>query len=112
MSMLLKLSGHQVEVASDGDSALEVAEKFKPEIILLDVGLPGMHGYEVAQRLRRLPENENLIIVALTGYGQEQDRLRALEAGFDYHFVKPVDFNKLEALVNNPSRDRSVDRSE
>ena len=112
VSMLLKLSGHEVEVASDGDSALEVAEKFKPEIILLDVGLPGMHGYEVAQRLRRLPENENLIIVALTGYGQEQDRLRALEAGFDYHFVKPVDFNKLEALVNNPSGDRSVDGSE
>ena len=104
MSILLKLSGHEIEIAHDGDSALEAAERFKPQVILLDVGLPGMHGYEVAERLRSLPENENVVLVALTGYGQERDRVRAMEAGFDYHFVKPVDFEKLEAVVNNPSR--------
>ena len=63
-----------------------------------------MHGYEVAERLRSLPENKNVVLVALTGYGQERDRVRAMEAGFDYHFVKPVDFEKLEAVVNNPTR--------
>jgi len=105
MALLLKMSGHEVIIAHDGESTLEAASKHRPEIILLDVGLPGMHGYEVAQRLRTLPENENLVIVALTGYGQEQDRQRALEAGFDYYFVKPVDFSKLESLVKDLSRD-------
>ena len=109
MALLLRLSGHEVEVASDGESALEAAEKLHPEIVLLDVGLPGMHGYEVAERLRNLPKTRNAIIVALTGYGQEQDRQRAKEAGFDYHFVKPVEFNKLESLLNSLSGDRSVD---
>ena len=107
MSMLLKLSGHEVDVACDGESALEVATKFRPEIILLDVGLPGMHGYQVAERLRSQPENKNVVIVALTGYGQERDRLRAIEAGFDYHFVKPVDFTKLESLFHNLSLERA-----
>ena len=110
MSILLKLSGHEVEIANDGDTALEAAERFKPQVILLDVGLPGMHGYEVAERLRSLPENENVVLVALTGYGQERDRVRAMEAGFDYHFVKPVDFEKLEAVVNNPSRNTDPSR--
>ena len=103
MSILLKLSGHEVDVAGDGESALEAAGKFQPDIILLDVGLPGMHGYQVAQRLRSQPENKNVVIVALTGYGQEQDRQRAIEAGFDYHFVKPVDFTKLESLFHDLS---------
>ena len=110
MAMLLKLSGHEVDVAADGESALAAAKEFLPEIILLDVGLPGMHGYQVAERLRSLPENKNLVIVALTGYGQEQDRQRAMEAGFDYHFVKPVDFVKLESLVNNLFRDRPANQ--
>jgi CheY-like chemotaxis protein len=111
LSMLLKLSGHEVAVAADGESALAAAEKLRAEIVLLDVGLPGMHGYEVAERLRSLPETRNAVIVALTGYGQEQDRQRAKEAGFDYHFVKPVDFRKLESLLNSLS-DQSFDRPE
>ena len=104
MEMLLKLSGHEVATAHDGESALEKTRDFQPEIILLDVGLPGMHGYEVAQRLRSLPENKNLVIIALTGYGQERDRERAMDAGFDYHFVKPVEFDTLESLLNELSR--------
>jgi CheY-like chemotaxis protein len=107
MEMLLKLSGHEVATAHDGESALEKTREFQPEIILLDVGLPGMHGYEVAQRLRSLPENKNLVIIALTGYGQEQDRERAMEAGFDYHFVKPVEFDTLESLLNKLEPRRS-----
>ncbi|HSE38324.1 MAG TPA: ATP-binding protein [Blastocatellia bacterium] len=103
MALLLKLSGHEIEMAHDGERALMTARQFQPEIILLDVGLPGMHGYEVAERLRSLPENKNLVIVALTGYGQERDRQRAMEAGFDYHFVKPIDFQRLESLINSLS---------
>ena len=103
MAVLMKLLGHQIAIAYDGESALETAGTFKPEIIILDVGLPRMHGYQVAERLRALPENKNLVIVALTGYGREQDRRRAMDAGFDYHFVKPMDFGTLELLVNGLS---------
>jgi CheY-like chemotaxis protein len=101
MAVLMKLSGHQIAIAYDGESALKTAATFRPQIIVLDVGLPRIHGYEVAERLRALPENRNLVIVALTGYGREQDRRRAIEAGFDYHFVKPIDFATLELLVNS-----------
>jgi len=100
MATLIRLSGHEIEMAHDGETALEKAKSFKPEIILLDVGLPDMHGYEVAERLRAIPENKSLVIVALTGYGNEEDRRRARDAGFDYHFVKPVDFTALESLIN------------
>ncbi len=100
MATLIRLSGHEIEMAHDGETALEKAKSFKPEIILLDVGLPDMHGYEVAERLRAIPENKSLVIVALTGYGNEEDRRRAMDAGFDYHFVKPVDFTALESLIN------------
>jgi len=100
MATLIRLSGHEIEKAHDGETALEKAKSFKPEIILLDVGLPDMHGYEVAERLRAIPENKSLVIVALTGYGNEEDRRRARDAGFDYHFVKPVDFTALESLIN------------
>jgi len=100
MATLIRLSGHEIEMAHDGKTALEKAKSFKPEIILLDVGLPDMHGYEVAERLRAVPENKSLVIVALTGYGNEEDRRRARDAGFDYHFVKPVDFTALESLIN------------
>ena len=112
MALLLKLSGHEVEVAADGESALEAAGKLQPEIVLLDVGLPGMHGYQVAEQLRSRPETRDSVIVALTGYGQEQDRLRAKEAGFDYHFVKPVDFSKLESLLNSLSGERSAEETD
>jgi len=101
MAVLMKLSGHQIAIAFDGESALKTAGTFRPQIIILDVGLPRIHGYEVAERLRALPENRNLVLVALTGYGREQDRRRAIEAGFDYHFVKPIDFTTLELLVNS-----------
>lgn len=90
-STLLRLSGFDVKTASDGPVALEVALAFRPEVVLLDIGLPGMSGYEVASRLRQEECCKDAMIVAVSGYGQEDDLRRSKEAGFDYHLVKPVD---------------------
>ncbi|MDI3286853.1 ATP-binding protein [Polyangium sp. 15x6] len=90
--------GHQTRVASDGPSALRVAEKFRPDIALLDIGLPVMDGYELAHRLRERPELTRLRLIAVTGYGQESDRSLSREAGFDAHLVKPVQFDRLARL--------------
>jgi CheY-like chemotaxis protein/anti-sigma regulatory factor (Ser/Thr protein kinase) len=95
----VRLDGHEVRVAHDGPSALREAREFSPEVVLLDIGLPGMDGYEVVQRLRELPEARGAQIVALTGFGQQSDRQRALAAGFDDHLVKPVDLDTVTALL-------------
>ncbi|HEX7637279.1 MAG TPA: ATP-binding protein, partial [Burkholderiaceae bacterium] len=98
-AMLLSLSGHEVVRAKDGLQALQVAAEFAPEVVLLDIGLPLMDGYEVARRLRRLPQTEGARLVALTGYGQQADRQRGREAGFDSHLLKPVDPDALRAVL-------------
>jgi signal transduction histidine kinase/DNA-binding response OmpR family regulator len=98
-TLLLSISGHDVRSASDGVSALETAEAFSPEVVLLDIGLPLMDGYEVARRLRQLPQTRQATLIALTGYGQQADRLRGREAGFDGHLLKPVDPLALARLV-------------
>ena len=90
----------------DGRAALELAEVFRPEIVFLDIGMPGMDGYEVARRLRGMPGLENLRLAALTGWGQPEARRRTAEAGFDHHFVKPVEpasLNSLLAELNSPN---------
>ncbi|MFA7095364.1 MAG: PAS domain-containing protein [Gammaproteobacteria bacterium] len=97
-TMLLDILGHEAHAVHDGPSALEVVRTLRPEIVFLDIGLPGMNGYEVAQRLREEHGN-TLQIIALTGYGQEQDRLLAGEAGFDRHLLKPVSIETLEAVL-------------
>jgi PAS domain S-box-containing protein len=94
LARLLRISGHETEVAFDGRAALEAAKRTKPQLALLDIGLPGMDGYELAQRLRK--DHADIYLAAVSGYGQAADRQRAKEAGFDQHFVKPV---KLEALL-------------
>ena len=99
---LLKAWEHDVEAAYNGQSALELVKTFRPEIILLDIGLPGMSGYEVAKSLRSDPASSGIVIAALTGYGQESDRARSFEAGFDYHITKPPDPNILETLLVSP----------
>jgi CheY-like chemotaxis protein len=96
---LLRLWGHQVEVVHDGAAAVEAALRYRPRVVLLDIGLPGMDGYEVARRLRRAPETRGALLVAVTGYGQDADRTRSREAGFDHHLVKPVDLDGLRRLI-------------
>jgi signal transduction histidine kinase/DNA-binding response OmpR family regulator len=98
-TMLLSLSGHQVRSAKDGLQALHAASEFRPEVVLLDIGLPLMDGYEVARRLRQMPETAGALLVALTGYGQQGDRERGKDAGFDGHMLKPVDPHALARII-------------
>jgi PAS domain S-box-containing protein len=97
LALLLKLSGQETRVAYDGPTALLVAEAFRPQLVLLDIGMPGMDGYEVARRLRE--QGRKVPLVAVTGWGQEEDRRRSREAGFDHHLVKPVDPSALQQLL-------------
>jgi len=99
LSMLLKSLGHETKVVYDGAAAIDVAAKFQPDVVLLDIGMPGMDGYEVARRLRALKAQRPFRIVAVTGWGQDADRLRAEEAGFDVHLVKPVDAGLLVRVL-------------
>jgi signal transduction histidine kinase len=99
LAIMLRLWGHNVSVAFDGPTALLAALQHSPEFVILDIGLPGMDGYDVAQELRRQPGGDARVLVALTGYGQEEDRRRALEAGFDHHLVKPVNPDQLQTLL-------------
>ena len=99
LATLLRLTGHEVHIAHDGLEALERAAAFQPEVILLDIGLPRLNGYEAARRIREQQRHQAPTLVALTGWGQEEDRRRTNEAGFDAHLVKPVDFAALTKLL-------------
>jgi CheY-like chemotaxis protein len=102
--LLNKLGPHEVEIAHDGVSALETAKRFAPDLVLLDIGLPRMDGYEVARQLRDNAEFDNTTLVAVTGYGDSEDRQRSTDAGFNEHVVKPVDVETLRRLLNCPKR--------
>ena len=97
--VLLRLWGHDVRLAFNGPEALEAAATFNPEVVLLDIGLPGMNGYEVARHLRSRPHSLGITLIAVTGYGQESDRMRTAEAGFDRHLTKPVDPEQLRTMI-------------
>ena len=99
LRLLLEADGHDVQVANDGPSGLARAKQYRPDIALLDIGLPQMNGYELAQRMRAEPSLEGTLLVAVTGYGQMHDRARASAAGFDHHLVKPVEFGALQRLL-------------
>jgi PAS domain S-box-containing protein len=99
LAMLLRLEQHQVQVAHNGRAALEAVRTYEPEIVILDIGLPGMDGYEVARRLRQEYSREELVLVAMTGYGQLEDRRRSEEAGFNAHLVKPADLDELQKIL-------------
>jgi PAS domain S-box-containing protein len=101
LTMLLQAEGHAVETADCGLKALERAQAFRPQVVLLDIGLPDLDGYEVARRLRALPETHDAVLVALTGYGQTEDRERSRSAGFNHHLLKPVNFEKLSDLLTS-----------
>ncbi len=100
LALLLRLKGHEVEVAYDGHGALKTAGSFHPEVVMLDIGLPGLDGYQVASRLRRRRRTATVLLLALTGYGRDEDQLRSLEAGFDHHLTKPVDPQVLYDLLD------------
>ncbi len=99
MARLQRLRGHDTRTAFTGPDAIAVAAQFAPEVVLLDIGMPGMDGYDVARTIRARFPDRNASIVALTGWGQDEDRRRAQEAGFDHHLVKPVDLGALRSLL-------------
>jgi CheY-like chemotaxis protein len=109
LAVLLEHDGHDVRVAHAGDAAIDVARGFRPHVVLLDIGLPGMNGYDVARELRADPAVPALTLVALTGYGQDEDRERSNAAGFDHHLTKPVDYDALLALVSSVRVERPPD---
>ena len=103
---LLEMEGFDVRVASEGMAALKIAVDFRPDVVLLDIGLPGMNGFEVAHRLRTQPESREALLIALTGYGEPESRSRSAQAGFDFHMVKPADVNLLLSMLADPQQAR------
>ena len=102
MAMLLEAGGHEVHVAYDGAEAVATAGQTRPDVVLLDIGMPKMNGFECARAIRSQPWAAGALLIALTGWGQEEDKRRALEAGFDRHLTKPVDPATLEAALQVP----------
>ena len=101
LAILLEAGGHEVAVTHDGVQALEIAPRFGPDLCFLDIGLPRLHGYDLARRLRALPGTRDAFLVAISGWGQPEDKRRSLEAGFDQHLAKPVDFEQIRDLLND-----------
>lgn len=99
LAALLRARGHEVRIAHDGAQALATAAEFRPEIAFIDIGMPQVHGYEVARRLRGEEATADCVLVAVTGWGQESDRRRAREAGFDEHLSKPVDPEQIHSIL-------------
>jgi CheY-like chemotaxis protein len=99
LALLLRLAGHDVRVAHDGQAALALAREFQPDCAVLDIGMPDLNGYEVARRLRHSAFGKHVRLIALTGWGQDDDKRRAHDAGFDHHLTKPVDRERLDALL-------------
>ena len=100
LAMLLRLVGHDVRTVHDGRQALSMAATYRPDLVLLDIGLPGMDGFAVARHLRSQPELAGVVLVALTGYGSDEDRRQALAAGFNHHMVKPLDLDALQEFLS------------
>jgi CheY-like chemotaxis protein len=104
LAEVLKQDGHEVSIAHDGIAALSLAETWRPEVVLLDIGMPGMSGYEVARRIRKQPGGHAIVLAALTGWGQPKDRQLSADAGFDAHLVKPVHHQTLVQLLARAAR--------
>ncbi|SAL63354.1 response regulator [Caballeronia telluris] len=99
LSMLIETLGHDVRAAFDGASALATVDGFRPQVVILDIGLPDMDGFTLARELRQRDSTCDALLIALTGFGGDADRQRSIDAGFDHHLVKPVSFTELETLI-------------
>lgn len=108
MAMMLKMMGHQISTAYDGEDAVETAARVAPDVILLDIGLPKLNGYEACRRIRSTRAGKDMVIIAQTGWGQEEDRQRTRDAGFDHHLVKPVEAQDLLKLLASLSELRTA----
>jgi CheY-like chemotaxis protein len=104
MAMLIGMEGHEVQTAYNGRDALALAEHFRPEIMLMDIGMPDLSGYEVAQRLHECPWGRHITLIALTGWAQKEDRERAASMGFTHYLVKPVDPAEVQAVIDGVHR--------
>lgn len=110
LGMMLQFLGSDVHIVYDGEAALQALDSYKPALVLLDIGMPGMDGYDVARQIRQHPEARDVTLIALTGWGQPDDRRRARRAGFDDHLTKPLDMGALQralAALNRPRRERT-----
>jgi CheY-like chemotaxis protein len=99
LGMMLRIMGNDIQIANDGEQAVRVAADFQPDVVLLDIGLPKLNGYEAAQQIREQPWGKKIVLIALTGWGQAEDKRQANEAGFDLHMVKPVDPTSLISIL-------------
>jgi CheY-like chemotaxis protein len=111
LAMMLSIMGHETRTAHDGESAVSTAEGFLPDVVLLDIGLPKLNGYEVAQRIRENAWGKSMFLIAVTGWGQEEDRQRSSEVGLNVHMVKPVEPAALERLLSELSHRQDDGRS-
>ena len=110
-AMMLSIMGHETRTAHDGESAVASAESFLPEVVLLDIGLPKLNGYEVAQRIREKPWGAGMFLIAVTGWGQEEDRQRSTEVGLNVHMVKPVEPAALEKILADLAQGDPIQRA-
>jgi CheY-like chemotaxis protein len=101
LAMLVQVMGHEAATAHDGMAAIEAVDRFRPDLILLDIGLPKLDGFEVAEQLRARPDGDALFLVAITGWARDEEKQRAKSVGFDEHMTKPVDPNRLETLIRS-----------
>ena len=111
LAMLFQLMGHEVRAAQNGVTAVDLAEEFRPDLIVLDIGMPGMDGYEVCRRIRQHDWGQAIVIAALTGWTRDEDRDRSAEAGFNHYLVKPVDPKALDDLIARVMRQGAPDPS-
>ncbi|GAA4460197.1 hypothetical protein GCM10023156_40880 [Novipirellula rosea] len=107
LSMVVRMLGNDVRKAHDGKEGIEVAEEFMPDVILMDIGMPKMNGYDAARHIRRQPWSNGMMLVALTGWGQEEDKIKTKDAGFDHHLVKPAEPAAIQNLLNNFTKERA-----
>ena len=108
MMWMLEILGHTLQMTLDGPAAIELAKSFHPEIVILDIGMPGMTGYEVCQIMHKEPVLQNTIFIALTGWDGKEHRGRTKEAGFDYHLVKPLDMEALKKILSGLDKDKAL----